>query len=184
MSAYKWALLLLVTVLLLASACTVASAQSTQGGVVQISSPPKNGKAGPTESVSGKAQLSKGYSLWIVPYDPAAGKYYPQAPSLTVRSDATWSSRLSVGTIFGVGKTFQIDAVVADQSARYCAERLRRAANGNNETAARCAGRRCGHRKARGSRRHGRHRQAPRPAPCHARRQPLDRARPQERVLL
>jgi len=60
MSAYKWALPLLVTVLLLASACTVASAQSTQGGVVQISSPPKNGKAGPTERVSGKAQLSKG----------------------------------------------------------------------------------------------------------------------------
>ena len=66
MSAYKWAILLLVTVALLASACTVASAQST-GGVVKISSPPKNGNAGPTERVSGKAQLSKGYSLWIVP---------------------------------------------------------------------------------------------------------------------
>jgi hypothetical protein len=116
MSAYKWAILLLVTVALLASACTVASAQST-GGVVKISSPPKNGNAGPTERVSGKAQLSKGYSLWIVPYDPTAGKYYPQAPSVTVRSDASWSSRLSVGTIFGVGKTFQIYAVVADQSA-------------------------------------------------------------------
>ena len=115
MSAYKWAILLLVTVALLASACTVASAQST-GGVVKISSPPQNGKAGPTERVSGKAQLSKGYSLWIVPYDPTAGKYYPQAPSVTVRS-ASWSSRLSVGTIFGVGKTFQIYAVVADQSA-------------------------------------------------------------------
>ena len=129
MSAYKWALPLLVTVLLFASACTMARAQSTQGGVVQISSPPKNGNAGPTERVSGKAQLSKGYSLWIVPYDPTAGKYYPQAPSLTVRSDATWSSRLSVGTIFGVGKTFQIDAVVADQSAStalsgYAAQRM------------------------------------------------------------
>ncbi|MGB9213268.1 MAG: hypothetical protein WCB91_10300, partial [Halobacteriota archaeon] len=48
---------------------------------------------------------------------------------LTVRSDATWSSRLSVGTIFGVGKTFQIDAVVADQSAStalsgYAAQRM------------------------------------------------------------
>jgi len=107
---------MLVTVALLASACTVASAQST-GGVVKISSPPQNGKAGPTERVSGKAQLSKGYSLWIVPYDPTAGKYYPQAPSVTVRSDASWSSRLSVGSIFGVGKTFQIYAVVADQSA-------------------------------------------------------------------
>ncbi len=116
MSAYKWAILLLVTVALLASACTVASAQST-GGVVKISSPPKNGNAGPTERVSGKAQLSKGYSLWIVPYDPTAGKYYPQAPPVTVGSDASWSSRLSVGTIFGVGKTFQIYAVVADQSA-------------------------------------------------------------------
>jgi len=116
MSAYKWAILMLVTVALLASACTVASAQST-GGVVKISSPPQNGKAGPTERVSGKAQLSKGYSLWIVPYDPTAGKYYPQAPSVTVRSDASWSSRLSVGSIFGVGKTFQIYAVVADQSA-------------------------------------------------------------------
>ena len=116
MSAYKWAILLLVTVALLASACTVASAQST-GGVVKISSPPKNGNAGPTERVSGKAQLSKGYSLWIVPYDPTAGKYYPEAPPVTVGSDASWSSRLSVGTIFGVGKTFQIYAVVADQSA-------------------------------------------------------------------
>ena len=116
MSAYKWAILMLVTVALLASACTVASAQST-GGVVKISSPPQNGKAGPTERVSGKAQLSKGYSLWIVPYDPTAGKYYPQAPSVTVRSDASWSSRLSVGSIFGVGKTFQIYAVVADHSA-------------------------------------------------------------------
>lgn len=116
MSAYKWAILLLVTVALLASACTVASAQST-GGVVKISSPPKNGNAGPTERASGKAQLSKGYSLWIVPYDPTAGKYYPEAPSVTVGSDASWSSRLSVGTIFGVGKTFQIYAVVADQSA-------------------------------------------------------------------
>jgi len=128
MSADKWAILLLVTVTLLASACTMASAQSTQGGVVKISSPPRNGKAGPTERVSGKAQLSKGYSLWIVPYDPTAGKYYPEAPLLTVRSDATWSSRLSVGTIFGVGKTFQIYAVVADKSAsatlsKYAAQR-------------------------------------------------------------
>ena len=156
MSAYKWAILLLVTVTLLASACTMASAQSTQGGVVKISSPPRNGKAGPTERVSGKAQLSKGYSLWIVPYDPTAGKYYPEAPLLTVRSDANWSSRLSVGTIFGVGKTFQIYAVVADKSASASAEQVRRAANGNNKTAARCAGRRCRHRKARGSRRYGR----------------------------
>jgi hypothetical protein len=107
---------MLLTVALLASACSVASGQST-GGVVKISSPPKNSNVGPTERVSGKAQLSKGYSLWIVPYDPTAGKYYPEAPSLTVHSDATWSTRLSVGTVFGVGKTFQIDAVVADQSA-------------------------------------------------------------------
>jgi hypothetical protein len=116
MSAYKWTILLVVALLLLVSACTVADAQST-GGVVKISSPPKNGKVGPTERVSGKAQLSKGYSLWIVPRDPTAGKYYPQAPPPTVRSDATWSSRLSVATIFGVGKTFQIQALVADQSA-------------------------------------------------------------------
>jgi len=114
MSPYKWAILLLVAVSLLVSACTVASAQ---GGVVKISYPPKNGNAGPTERVSGKAQLSKGYSLWIVAYDPTAGKYYPEAPSPTVHSDATWLSNLSVGTIFGVGKTFQIYAVVADQSA-------------------------------------------------------------------
>jgi hypothetical protein len=117
MSAQKWAILLLVTALLLTSACAVASAANTQGGVVQINSPSKNGKAGPTQPVSGKAQLSKGYALWIVPYDPTAGIYYPQAPSLTVRSDATWSTRLSVGNIFGVGKVFQIHAVVANPSA-------------------------------------------------------------------
>jgi len=115
MSAYKWAILLLVIFSLLASACTVTSAQN-QGGVVKIISPQKNGNAGPTERVSGKAQLSKGYSLWIVPYDPTAGKYYPEAPPVTVKS-AAWSSRLSLGDIFRVGKTFQIHAVVADQSA-------------------------------------------------------------------
>lgn len=117
MSAQKWAILLLITALLLASVCVVASAASPQGGVVNINSPSKNGKAGPTQPVSGKAQLSKGYTLWIVPHDPTTGAYYPQAPSLTVRSDATWSTRLSVGNIFGVGKVFQIQAVVANPSA-------------------------------------------------------------------
>jgi hypothetical protein len=52
-----------------------------------------------------------------MPHDPTTGAYYPQAPSLTVRSDATWSTRLSVGNIFGVGKVFQIQAVVANPSA-------------------------------------------------------------------
>jgi hypothetical protein len=117
MSAKKWAILLLITALLLTSICTVASAASPQGGVVKINSPSKNGKAGPTQPVSGKAQLSKGYTLWIVPYDPTMGTYYPKAPSVTVRSDATWSTRLSVGNIFGVGKVFQIQAVVANPSA-------------------------------------------------------------------
>jgi hypothetical protein len=117
MSAKKWAILLLITALLLTSVCAVASAASPQGGVAKINSPSKNGKAGPTQPVSGKAQLSKGYTLWIVPYDPTAGTYYPKAPSLTVHSDATWSTRLSVGSIFGVGKVFQIYAVVANPSA-------------------------------------------------------------------
>jgi hypothetical protein len=117
MSAHKWAIFLLVSLLVLTSVCAVSSAQSPQGGTVKINSPANYGKAGPTQPVSGKAQLSKGYSLWIVPYDPTAGIYYPQAPPLTVRSDATWSTRLSVGSVFGVGKTFQIYAVVADPSA-------------------------------------------------------------------
>ena len=117
MSAHKWAVLLVVSLLMFTSVCAVAGAQSTKGGAVKINSPSQNGKAGPTQPVSGKAQLSKGYSLWIVPYDPTAGIYYPQAPPLTVRSDATWSTRLSVGSTFGVGKTFQIQAVVADTSA-------------------------------------------------------------------
>jgi hypothetical protein len=117
MSAQKWAILLLITALLLTSVCAVASAASTQGGVVQIKSPSKNGKAGPTQPVSGKAQISKEYTLWIVPYDPTTGTYYPNAPSVTVRSDATWSTRLSAGNIFGVGKVFQIYAVVANPSA-------------------------------------------------------------------
>jgi hypothetical protein len=117
MSAHKWAVLLIVSSLVFTSICAVAGAQSTQGGAVKINSPSNNGKAGPTQPVSGKAQLSKGYSLWIVPYDPTAGMYYPQAPPLTVRSDATWSTSLSVGSTFGVGKTFQIQAVVADTSA-------------------------------------------------------------------
>jgi hypothetical protein len=118
MSAQKWAILLLITALLLTSACAVASAASTKKtNVVQIIAPPMNGKAGPTQPVSGKAQLLPGYKLWIVPYDPTMGIYYPKAPSLTVRSDATWSTRLAVGNIFSVDKVFQIYAVAADPSA-------------------------------------------------------------------
>gem|GEM_PF-351243 len=116
MSAHKWAILLLVSLLVLTSVCAVASAQ-TQGGTVKINSPSNNGKAGPTQPVSGKAQLAKGYSLWIVPYDPTAGIYYPQAPPITVGIDATWSTRLSVGSTFGVGKTFQILAVTVNPGA-------------------------------------------------------------------
>ncbi len=117
MSAQKWAILLLITALLLTSVCVVASAQTTKKtNVVQILAPPQNGKAGPTQPVNGKAQLLTGYTLWVVPYDPTTGTYYPKAPSLTVRSDATWSTRLSVGN-FGVGKIFQIHAVVANPSA-------------------------------------------------------------------
>jgi len=117
MSVHKWGILLIVSLLVLTSVCAVVSAQSTQGSVVNITSPTNNGKAGPTQGVSGKAQLSKGYSLWIVPYDPTAGKYYPQAIPLSVRRDATWSTSLSVGSLFGVGKKFQIQAVVANPSA-------------------------------------------------------------------
>jgi hypothetical protein len=116
MSAHKWAMLLLVSLLVLTSVCAVASAQST-GGAVKIKSPSENGKAGPTQPVSGTAQLAKGYSLWIVPHDPTTGIYYPQASPVTVGIDATWSTRLSVGSTFGVGKTFQIQAVIADPSA-------------------------------------------------------------------
>ena len=117
MSAHKWAILLLASLVVLTSVCAVASAQSTQGGTVKINSPSQNGKAGPTQPVSGKAQLAKGYSLWIVSYDPTAGIYYPQAPPLTVGIDATWSTSLSAGSTFGVGKTFQIQAVIANPSA-------------------------------------------------------------------
>ena len=116
MSAHKWAILLLVSLLVLTSVCAVASAQST-GGTVKINSPSNNGKAGPTQPVSGIAQLAKGYSLWIVPYDPTAGIYYPQASPVTVGIDAKWSTLLSVGSTFGVGKTFQILAVTANPSA-------------------------------------------------------------------
>jgi len=117
MGKLKWVvLLLLVIVLLAASSSTVVSAQKTQG-TVTIVSPPKNGRVGPTESVSGKAQLSKGYTLWIIPYDGMAGKYYPQGSPVTVRNDASWSYRLSVSNAIGAGKKFQIQAIVADKPA-------------------------------------------------------------------
>jgi len=111
----KWAMLLLVVLLLTVSSSTATSAQKTQG-TVAISSPPKNGKIGSTQVVIGKAQLSKGYTLWIVPYDGMAGKYYPQGSPVTVRNDASWVYRLSFGSI-GVGKKFQIQAIVADKNA-------------------------------------------------------------------
>jgi len=117
MSAQRWVIPLLITALLLTSACSVASAATTKKtNVVQIIKPPKNGKAGPTQPVSGRAQLLTGYKLWIVPYDPTTGAYYPKG-SITVRSDATWSTRLAVGNVFGVGKVFQIHAVAANPSA-------------------------------------------------------------------
>jgi hypothetical protein len=117
MSALKWAVISLLMALLLASSFIIANAESKPGSVVKIDAPKTNGTAGPTEPVRGRAQLSKGESLWIVPYDPAAGRYYLSASPVRVRSDGTWSTRLSVANVFRVGKTFQIYAVIADSSA-------------------------------------------------------------------
>jgi hypothetical protein len=115
MSTLKWAVISLVAAFLLTS--TVANAASNPGNVVKIDAPPRNGTAGPTEPVSGRAQLLKGYSLWIVPYDPTAGRYYPPASPVRVQNNATWSTRLSLASVFRIGKTLQIYAVVADSSA-------------------------------------------------------------------
>ena len=117
MSALRWAVMSLVAVFLLMSNFTIANAASNPGNVVKIDAPPRNGTAGPTEPVSGRAQLLKGYSLWIVPYDPAAGRYYPPASPVRVQNDTTWSTRLSLANVFAVEKTFQIYAIAANSSA-------------------------------------------------------------------
>lgn len=110
----KWIIVLLLTVLVVSTANVAVSAQTSRG-TVTITSPAKNSTVGATGSVSGKAQLSSGYTLWIIPYDGITGKYYPQGTAVTIR-DASWSTSLSFGNI-PVGQKFQIQAVVADQSA-------------------------------------------------------------------
>ncbi len=110
----KWIIVLLLTVLVVSAANVAVSAQTSRG-TVTITSPAKNSTVGATGSVSGKAQLSSGYTLWVIPYDGITGKYYPQGTAVTIR-DASWSSRLSFGNI-PVGQKFQIQAVIADKSA-------------------------------------------------------------------
>lgn len=111
-----WAIILLLTGLALSTASVAISAQKSVG-TVTITSPPQNSTVGPTETVSGKAQLSSGYTLWIVANDGKAGRYYPQGTSVTIRNDATWSTHLSLGSAIGVGQKFQIQAVAADKTA-------------------------------------------------------------------
>ncbi len=115
MSAQKWIIVLLLTGLVISTASVAVSAQKPVG-TVTITSPPKNSTVGPNESVSGRAQLPSGYTLWVMPYDGIAGRWYPQGAPVTIRDDATWSSRLSFGSI-PVGQKFQIQAVATDRSA-------------------------------------------------------------------
>jgi len=111
-----WAIIVLLTGLAMSTASVAISAQKSVG-TVTITSPPRNSTVGPTETVSGKAQLSSGYTLWVVANDGKTGRYYPQGTSVTIRNDASWSTHLSLGSAIGVGQKFQIQAVAADKTA-------------------------------------------------------------------
>ncbi len=118
MRAQKWIIVLLLTGLVISNTSLAVSAQSSAQkpvGTVTITSPPKNSTVGSNETASGRAQLPSGYTLWVMPYDGIAGRWYPQGAPVTIR-DATWSSRLSFGSI-PVGQQFQIQAVAADRNA-------------------------------------------------------------------
>ncbi len=114
----KWTIIILLVGLVVSAASITASAQNAQKqvGTVSITSPAKNSTVGAAQAVSGKAQIPSGYTVWIVPYDGIAGKYYPQGAPVTINDDAAWSTRLSLGN-FSVGQKLQIQAVVADKSA-------------------------------------------------------------------
>ena len=115
MRAQKWIIVLLLTGLVISITSVAVSAQKPVG-TVTITSPPKNSTVGPNETASGRAQLPSGYTLWVMPYDGIAGRWYPQGAPVTIRADATWSSSLSFGSI-PVGQKFQIQAVAADRNA-------------------------------------------------------------------
>ncbi|MGZ4902283.1 MAG: hypothetical protein ACXV47_05265 [Halobacteriota archaeon] len=111
-----WVIILLLTGLALSAASVAISAQQSVG-TVTITSPPQNSTVGPTEIISGKAQLSNGYTLWIVAHDGKTGQYYPQGTPVTIRNGASWSTHLSLGSAIGVGQKFQIQAVAANKTA-------------------------------------------------------------------
>ncbi|MGZ4905348.1 MAG: hypothetical protein ACXV45_01555 [Halobacteriota archaeon] len=112
----RWVIILLLIGLAVSAGSVAISAQKSVG-TVTFTSPPQNSTVGPTETISGKAQLSSGYTLWIVAHDGKADRYYPQGVPVTIRNDASWSSRLSLGSAIGVGQKFQIQAVAADKAA-------------------------------------------------------------------
>jgi len=114
MGMLKCTALLLSALFLVSSACVVVSAQTT----VKVTFPTNNGQAGPTQTVIGNAaSIPSGQNLWIVLYIPSVGRYYPQAPPVTVKSDGSWSARPSIGTGSDNGKTFEIMAVVTGANA-------------------------------------------------------------------
>ncbi|MGZ4934397.1 MAG: hypothetical protein ACXV49_07855 [Halobacteriota archaeon] len=115
MSVRKWMIILLLAGLAVSTASVAVSAQQ-QVGTVKIASPAKNSTVSSTETVSGQAQLSSGYTLWIVPYDGISGRYYPQGGPVTIDDNASWSTRLSLGN-FNVGQKFQIQAIATAKSA-------------------------------------------------------------------
>ncbi len=115
MSIRKWMIILLLAALAISTASVAVSAQKSVG-TVKISSPAKNSTVGATETVSGRAQLSSGYTLWVMPYDGIAGKYYPQGGPVAIDDNASWSTRLSFAN-FNVDQKIQIQGIVTDKSA-------------------------------------------------------------------
>ncbi len=115
MRVQKWMVILTLTILAALTASIAVGAQKSPG-TATITSPPENSTVNSTVAVSGKAQLSSGYTLWIMPYDGISGKYYPQGAPVAIH-DASWSSSVSLGNAIPVGQKFLIQAVIADKNA-------------------------------------------------------------------
>ncbi len=118
MRAQKWIIVLFLVGLVASTLSVAVTAQqptASPAGTASITAPPRNSTVGPNETVSGKAQLPSGYSLWVMPYDGITGKYYPQG-AVPINDEARWSVRLSFSSI-PVGQVFQIRAVSANGNA-------------------------------------------------------------------
>jgi hypothetical protein len=85
---------------------------------IEIISPSNNAAVQMNETVVGTAKnIPEGYEIWILVYPYTVNQYYPQSSKVIIQNDG-WSVPVGIGDNNNSGTTFDIVAVLANQTAQ------------------------------------------------------------------